>query len=276
MKIINLIEDTDGHNGCAFEHGLSFYIETANHKVLLDTGASDAFLRNAAQKGIDLTKIDTLIVSHGHYDHAGGVLAFAKVNPHAVIYMHREAIGSFYNCKYPQPKYIGIDPAIRDLKQIVLLDGDLVIDETLSVFSGIRGSRLQPKGNRTLKQKSGDALVPDTFAHEQCLVVSEGNLRVLLSGCAHNGILNILDAYRKTTGTEPTHVISGFHTVKDLYTAEDHVLIRKTAYALSKTPTVYFTGHCTGAYAAALFKEIMGEQLFLMHSGELLIDTATV
>lgn len=72
MRIINLIENTEGNKGCFFEHGLSFYVETKQHKLLVDTGASDAFIHNAKVLGIDLTQIDSVILSHGHYDHSGG------------------------------------------------------------------------------------------------------------------------------------------------------------------------------------------------------------
>ena len=97
MKIVNLIEDTKGVNGCHHEHGLSFYIETENHKLLLDTGATDAFLDNAIVLGIDLKKVDTVIISHGHYDHTGGLLAFTAINPSAKIYIQKAACGEFYN-----------------------------------------------------------------------------------------------------------------------------------------------------------------------------------
>ena len=97
MKIINLIEDTKGIEGCVYEHGLSFYIETKNHKILMDTGATDAFLENAKVLNVDLAKVDTVIISHGHYDHTGGLLAFAKLNPEAKIYIQKSAQGDFYN-----------------------------------------------------------------------------------------------------------------------------------------------------------------------------------
>ena len=91
MRIINLMEDTPGVTGLYYEHGLSFYIETEKHKILLDTGASSAFIENARHLGIDLKKVDVVVLSHGHYDHAGGILAFAKLNSTAKIYMQRTA-----------------------------------------------------------------------------------------------------------------------------------------------------------------------------------------
>nr|MCR5032788.1 MBL fold metallo-hydrolase [Lachnospiraceae bacterium] len=89
MKIVNLIENTEGTSGCAYAHGLSFYVETKKHKLLLDLGPSEETLRNARHLGIDLTRVDTVILSHGHYDHSGGILPFTQINPHATIYMQR-------------------------------------------------------------------------------------------------------------------------------------------------------------------------------------------
>ena len=78
MKIIAVMEDTCGNGFCAFEHGLSVYVETKKHKILLDTGATGAFAENAKKLGIDLKAIDTVVLSHGHYDHSGGILTFAE------------------------------------------------------------------------------------------------------------------------------------------------------------------------------------------------------
>ena len=80
MKIINLIENIQGSQDVLFEHGLSFYIETLKHKLLADCGQTDAFLKNAQSMEIDLKKVDTVILSHGHYDHSGGILPFTEVN----------------------------------------------------------------------------------------------------------------------------------------------------------------------------------------------------
>ena len=115
MKIINLIEDTTADNGCLYEHGLSFYIETNHHKLLVDTGASDAFLKNAEKLGVDIKQVDTVILSHGHYDHSGGLLAFVKENPDAKIYIRDNAFGGFYHGKDENKRYIGVDKRIEKL-----------------------------------------------------------------------------------------------------------------------------------------------------------------
>ena len=92
MRIINLIENTEGANGCAFAHGLSFYIETASHKALVDLGPSEETLANASKLGIELSNVDTVILSHGHYDHSGGIMSFSKINDSAKIYMQKTAV----------------------------------------------------------------------------------------------------------------------------------------------------------------------------------------
>ena len=272
MKIINLIENTEGYPGCRCEHGLSFYIETERHTILVDTGASDGFLANATLLGVDLGRVDTVILSHGHYDHGGGIWAFAQRYPGIRIYMQRGAGGAFYHLKQQEEKYIGLDPGILKLPQCVFLDGDYRIDEELFLFSGIKGRRMWPEGNRELKRKERGGFVQDGFEHEQCLVASQEDFHVLLSGCAHSGVLNILDRYREIYGRWPDVLVSGFHMKKDRYGREDLEKIRETARLLRNTGILCYTGHCTGQRAFEVMKEIMGEQLQAIHSGELILE----
>ena len=271
MKIITLIEDTPGLQGLHAEHGLCFYIETQKHHLLVDTGQSPKTWENASALGVDLNSVDTVILSHGHYDHSGGIASFAAVNPHAKIYMQRSAGADYYHTKSDGRHYIGIDKAVLALPQVVLLDGDLQIDEELSLFTDIRGRNLWPAGNRALCKKSddgSDTFVPDDFVHEQCLVIREGGRTVLLSGCAHNGILNILEKYRTLYGSDPDYVFSGFHMMqKDGYTEADISDIQKTAEILSKGNAIYYTGHCTGMEAFELMKPILGEKLRHIYPG---------
>lgn len=268
MKIINLVENTPGHPGCAFEHGLSFYIETANHRILMDTGATGAFASNARLLGISLEKVDAVILSHGHYDHGGGLLTFHEINACAPVYLQRGASGAYYHEKEDGPHYIGLDPSVLTFPQCVLLDGDTRIDRELFLFTGIRGRKFWPEGNRELKREEDGCFLQDDFSHEQCLVVEEDGLRVLLSGCAHSGIWNILDRYRELYGSDPDLLISGFHMKRTNYREEDLEQIRQTARMLQKTDILCYTGHCTGPVAFAVMKEIMGEQLQAVHSGE--------
>lgn len=269
MRIVNLIEDTQGEKELYHEHGLSFYIETKKHKILLDTGASDAFLENAKVLGIDLTQVDMVVLSHGHYDHADGILAFAKLNPNVTIYLQKVAGQDYYNLRDDMEKYIGIDKRILDLPQVHFLNGDYRIDEEVYIFTDIHGRKYWPQSNLLLKEKVEGRFIQDTFAHEQCLVISEKQAKVLLSGCAHNGILNILEAYQERFKGTPDKVISGFRMMKrGEYTTEEIEVIEDTARELKKLHTKFYTGHCTGEAAFEIMKAIMGKQLTFVHSGD--------
>ena len=155
MRIINLVENELGLSGCEAAHGLSFYIETVKHKMLFDAGGgrsptaipleqpksaacsrssdtspSDVLVRNAEKLGVDLTAVDTVILSHGHYDHSGGILAFVEINPRAKIYMQHNAGGEYYAFDGEDKgyRYIGIDKKILSLPQVQLLQGDTKLD----------------------------------------------------------------------------------------------------------------------------------------------------
>ena len=273
MRIINLVENTEGSSGCGVEHGLCFYIETEKHKLLMDTGQTDLLIGNAERLGIDLTLVDTVVLSHGHYDHGGGIMPFAQINPTAKIYVPAAAFGEYYSVnKAGEPHYIGLAEEIKELPQVVKVtaeDGIFQIDDELSLFSGIGNEHPIPSANRRLKKKADEELVQDDFAHEQCLVIKEGVKSILLSGCAHHGILNILDRYIALYGKEPDIVISGFHMMrKNGYSDEDINMIIDTALALRQYKTVFYTGHCTGLEPYNAMKKLMGSQLHYVHSGD--------
>ncbi|MBR6382262.1 MAG: MBL fold metallo-hydrolase [Lachnospiraceae bacterium] len=274
MRIVNLMENTEGAAGCLFAHGLSFYVETARHKLLLDLGPSEETLENAKTLGIDLTQVDTVILSHGHYDHSGGILPFAGANPHAPIYAQRTAGEDYYaddgeSAGPERYRYIGIDRRICELPQLRLLDGDHRIDEELSLFTVRNRTHALPFTNKRLLKMENGVPVRDEFRHEQYLVVREKERSVLLSGCAHNGILSILDAYREKYGGCPDVAVSGFHLMKKTPYKEEQVReIRGIAEELRQYPTVFYTCHCTGEDAFGIMKEVMGTQLRYVHSGE--------
>ena len=275
MKLRILMEDTPGTAGLTAEHGFCVYAETAHHRILADTGAGNATWQNAERLGIDISKVDTVILSHGHYDHTGGVMGFAEKNRNARIYMHPLAAGAYYNLRDGNEKYIGIDPAILNLEQTVLREGTYEIDEEIAVFGNVTEKELLPKGNSVLKKKVNGTFGQDTFDHEQYTVLRENGKTVLISGCAHNGIRNILERYRDLYGTYPNAVVSGFHMMKNgEYDDGERAVIRATAEYLRTLPCLYFTGHCTSLPAYDIMKEILHEQLIYVHTGEEIIDTA--
>ena len=274
MRIVNLIENTEGRVGCAFAHGLSFYVETEKHKLLVDLGPSDETFKNAEKLGIDLTQVDTVILSHGHYDHSGGIMTFSNINPTAVIYMQESAGEDYYaddgaDAGDKRYRYIGIDKDILNLPQIRRFQGDHSIDDELELFTIRERSHKIPFTNkRLLIRESGD-YIRDDFRHEHYLVIHEGDKRILMSGCAHNGILSILDAYYEKYVSYPDVVISGFHLMKKTeYTEEELREVTDIGNELKNYPTMFYTCHCTGETAYQIMKEPMGEQLQYVHSGD--------
>lgn len=269
MRIVNLVEDTQGDNGCEYEHGLSFYIEIDKHRILADTGASDMFLRNAKKLGIDLSAVDTVVLSHGHYDHSGGIMPFANINHNAKIYMKESAGKDYYNGS----RYIGIDKQILMLPQVVFTDDYMELDNELSVFSDIKGNCPKPSSNKTLSLKTNSGLIPDNFEHEQCLVIKENEQLILISGCAHNGILNVIDRFVHIYNKHPDIVLTGFHMMKKTDYTEDEILyIEETAQKLKNMPTLFYSGHCTGKPAFDIMKNIMKEKLLEIHSGDIIME----
>ena len=273
MKITALVENTPGARGCGAAHGLSLYVETAQRRLLMDAGPSPLLAENAAALGIDLSRVELAVLSHGHYDHADGLPTFARCAPGVKIYLRRGAAEPYFagSERKGTLRYVGISPAAAALPELVWVDGDLELREDLSLFTNVTGRRLWPEGNRGLRRRTPEGeLVQDDFSHEQYLVVRDGARTVLLSGCAHNGILNILDRYREKFGGAPDAVISGFHMMRASgeHTEEELATIRATAEALRDWPSVFYTGHCTGMPAFAVMKEILGEQLQYLHSGD--------
>ncbi len=268
MRIITLMENTPGSELCRYTHGLSMYIETAKHRILADTGPDDGFRYNAELLGIDLSGVDIVFLSHGHYDHADGIPHLALINGQADIYLQRSAALDYYALENSGPRYIGIRKDILDLPNLHYLDGGCTVDDEVSVLTGFTGRRRFSRSNRELKIKLDIGFVQDSFAHEQALVIREKGRYYLFSGCAHNGILNILDRFRAVYGCDPFAVFSGFHFMKpSAYTPEEVEDITETAQELSRLGTVFYTGHCTSLPAYRLMKPILGDRLHALHSG---------
>ena len=120
MKVVTLMENTACREDLCFEHGLSLYIETENHKILFDAGQSAAFADNAEKLGVDLRELDFAVLSHGHYDHSGGLKRFLQCNDRAAVYVHRDAFMPHFNKENAD---IGLDSSLLESGRIVLTEG---------------------------------------------------------------------------------------------------------------------------------------------------------
>ena len=273
MRIINLVENEPGESGCEATHGLSFYVETENHKMLFDTSPGDVVLRNAKKLGVDLTVVDTVILSHGHYDHSGGILSFAALNPKAKIYMQQNAGGEYYAYDGEEKgfRYIGIDKKIRSISQVHLLTGDTKIDDELQLFTVDTRAFPLPSTNKRLRELCGGEYIQDEFRHEQNLLLTSEGKKILFCGCAHNGILNVMETLKRKFGKAmlPDLVIGGFHLMKLTdFSEADTAEVTKIADCLKGYNAHFATCHCTGLSAFNQMKEIMGGQLTYVRSGD--------
>ncbi|MBQ8200574.1 MAG: MBL fold metallo-hydrolase [Clostridia bacterium] len=258
MKLVTLIENTTCRDDLICEHGLSLYLETGGHRILFDAGQTDAFADNATRLGIDLAQVDLCILSHGHYDHGGGLARFLRENKHAPVYLSRHAFDPHFN---GTEKYIGLDNALMDSKRLVFTDDDHIIDNHLSLHTCNHCSCPYPLNPFGLTMRQDGRHVPEDFRHEQYLLIHEGKLRILISGCSHKGVLNICQWF------QPDVLIGGFHMMKLDPSGSGAADLQLAAEALMQYPTQYYTGHCTGEAQFIFLKHIMGDRLQALSTG---------
>lgn len=250
MKITALTENTPFNDNISAEHGLSLYIETEKHNILFDMGQTSLFAENAKKLGIDLTKVDIAVLSHGHYDHGGGLTEFLKINKTAPVYINRYAFGDYYN---GTEKYIGLDKSLQNEERIVFVDEILEIDDELCLYSCNNKIQNHYLGSFGLNMKCGGEFMPDEFKHEQYLLINENGKRVLISGCSHKGVMDITEWF------EPDVLVGGFHYSK----LELDEKLAEYAAVLASHKTDYYTCHCTGLEQYNFMKKYMPQLSYL-------------
>ncbi len=252
MKVITLFENRTISKEYKSSHGLSFYIETKEHKILFDTGADDSFVYNASKLGVNLEEVDIAVISHGHYDHGGGLEAFLKVNNKAKVYLGK---GAFDNHLI---KLLGIFKYNIGLKKELIssrfefIDGIISIDDELILFNNIEGNKLLPKGNDKLLKKYSDGSVKrDDFDHEINLLIKEEGKYSLFCGCAHRGIINIIGKAKSIADSNMNTVIGGFHLMgMKVSNPKSKIYLDELSASLNNSKVdKYYTCHCTGEEA---------------------------
>lgn len=250
MKIITLLENRTISEEYKCKHGLSLYIETANHKILFDTGTGEQFAYNAFKLGVNLEDIDIAVVSHGHYDHGGGLKEFLKINSKAKIYIGKGAFDRHLIKLLGFIKYdIGLKKELVSSNRFVFVEEMVKIDDELILFSNVKGNKFVPKGNeKLLKEYSDGSVKKDDFEHEINLLINENNQYNLFCGCAHKGIINIIDRAKDIINSNLSTVIGGFHLMElKVKNSDDRNFLDKLLNALNNNNVdKYYTCHCTG------------------------------
>lgn len=272
MIIKTLVENFSVSKEFGSEHGLSLYIETKNDKILFDVGATNLFSKNARKMNVNIAEIDYLIISHGHYDHGGGLDAFLLANSKATIYINEKAFDEYFAKRDGgKIEYIGLDRRLKENPRIRLIKDNIAITPTVKILTNIIKKVPLPKANEGLLAKVGDELVADQFLHEQVVVIVKGDQSILLTGCAHSGIANILEHYFKATNYYPNYVFGGFHLAgRCPNNLEDPAAIQNLAKYLLNTGAQFYTCHCTGLEAYEDLRHIMGEKIVYLKTGSMI------
>ncbi len=272
MKIITLVENKSISDAYQSEHGFSLYIETQSHKILFDLGQGELFLENAKKMGVAVEDVDLVFISHGHYDHGGGLGAFLNANQKAKIYFKDNAFDPHYSLKHNGEKRdIGLDSALSENERFVFVKGDFKINETLSLFTDIAGKELPLEGNQKMLMNHLGEIIQDNFTHEQSLLIEENGVSLLIVGCAHSGLVNILNHLKQEVEKPIDYVMGGFHLFRPTNNDyEDSNLIGQMGEAMVKSGAQFYTGHCTGLGAYEMLRTQLKERIEYLATGRVL------
>ncbi len=248
MKITALTENVSNCPALGCEHGLSLFLETEDRVVLFDMGATGLFAENAEKLGADLRRVDFAVLSHGHWDHGGGLRRFLDINDRAPVYLSRNAFDPYWDGA--DGEFIGIDRALRDEPRLIFTGDETELGPNMRLYSCNSMRRRDPFGSFGLQMERDGRRQPDDFRHEQYLLAEENGKRIVISGCSHKGILNIVDWLR------PDVLVGGFHFMK----MEPGKALDPYIEALAQTGVRFYTCHCTGkeqyAYMAPRMKNL--------------------
>ncbi len=263
MRVTVLAENTTSNPHLIAEHGLSLYIESGGVKLLFDTGQSDvALVHNAMVLGVDLSAVDFAVLSHGHYDHGGGLQAFLQENRHAVVYLQGRAFGEYYNAS---DRYIGLEPALRLAEHMYTVGDVHELNEHMILCACNEEPLLGPIEPMGLAKKVNGVMEPDDFLHEHYLIIREGGKKYLISGCSHKGVYNLVLRF------QPDVFIGGMHL--SAFNPDDGVdagHLDSIAARLLQTKTRFYTCHCTGVQQYAYLRDIMHDRIHYIAVGDTL------
>lgn len=261
-----LVENTASRTDMLTEHGLSLWIEYGEKRILFDTGQSDILIKNAKTLGVDLAQADAIVLSHGHYDHAGGLSAVLDIAAKATVYLHPAAIEPKFSRKESKGRFIGMSEmskkAIRNRKVVWT-------EAATSIFSGITITGQIPRANN-FEDVGGDFFLdencrkPDELLDDQALFIESPNGLIVVLGCGHAGAVNTLHYIADLSGRKNFYAaLGGTHLLNASEQRIDKTMAAFKEYQIQKIGPA----HCTGNKAFEKFKSVFPEQYFVCSGG---------
>lgn len=256
LNITTLVENTIRKTGLLGEHGLSFWIEADTHRIIFDTGYGKALLHNANSLGIDLSMAEKLVLSHGHYDHTGGIPDLLNLNTQINSYLHPDALGKKYTSREKGTANIGISEKSEEM----LLSESLELEinrEPIKIVEGIwltgEIPRINPFENTGGKFFQDEELnIVDPLNDDQALFIDTPKGIVIILGCAHSGVINTIEHIAKLADTEKIYaVFGGMHLVHAKRDRLDKTVQKLIDYDIQ----IIGPCHCTGWKAIAYLWE---------------------
>jgi 7,8-dihydropterin-6-yl-methyl-4-(beta-D-ribofuranosyl)aminobenzene 5'-phosphate synthase len=271
MLSLSVLVENTATEGFLSEHGLSFWIEYNSKRILFDTGQSNLILQNAEALNINLSQTDAIVLSHGHYDHTGGLKTVLDEAPDAMIYLHPDAPKVRYSCKHgkpprqismPQECCLSLSDAVPKGKVVYTEKPERIYPGVMVTGAIPRVIEYEDTGGAFYENPEGT--ITDRITDDQALLIETPQGLVVILGCAHSGVVNTLRYAVKLTGQDHINaVIGGMHL---LYASDERM--KKTIEAM-KHYDVQKIGlaHCTGSKAAGKFKHAFPEQCFVCSAG---------
>lgn len=270
IRVTTLVENKIGeHLGLESEHGLSFFVEADGKKILFDTGQSDMIIRNAKKLNIDLSKVDTLVLSHGHYDHTGGTRPFIQNCTHSFsLYAHPDLFVEKYRIEHDIQQFLGNDFKLEWLEEqgikVNFVKQDVTaISENVYIVSNFERKVMKVVDNPLYKVYNGKEYVVDDFHDEIAMVLRTTKGLVVLLGCSHVGVDNIIKAVMDRIEGEINTIIGGTHLVVASKERLEHTV------DFLETTNVKHLGvsHCTGDVAVTALKKRFSERYYYNCAG---------
>ena len=256
VRITTLVENSQGeHRALKNEHGLSFFIEKDNHSILFDSGQSANFIHNAGQLRLDMTAIDHVVLSHGHYDHSGGLRSLLLVHSGFELTLGQGFFDekyAFYNGSY---EFIGNnfnEAFLRDSGvSYAFVDSPITeIVEGVWVITGFDRRHMDEVISPRFVLRKNDGFDPDQFSDEVLVAVDSPRGIIILLGCSHPGMKNMIDTVRSLLNRPVYAVLGGTHLVE----ASRESLEKSISYLADDSFKVLGVSHCTGEKAMDILR----------------------